>query len=124
VTLADRVPGARPQTSVSFGLGDGTASQVALPPGTAAVVQALPRDDQPTGAYFLVTDAGGKYPVPSAAVLGVLGYGDTPVTPVPTGILNLIPTGPALDPATANQEAPVSSNSVTIPIPTQQGGGG
>ena len=124
VTLADRVPGSRPQTSVSFGLADGTASQVALPPGTAAVVRALPRDDQPTAAYFLVTDAGGKYPVPSVEVLGVLGYGDAPVTPVPTGILNLISTGPALDPATANQEAPVGSNSVTIPIPTQQGGGG
>jgi type VII secretion protein EccB len=124
VTLADRVPGGRPQTSVSFGLGPGTASQVALPPGTAAVVQALGGDNQPTGSYYLVTDAGGKYPVPSVEVLGVLGYGDVAVTPVPTGILNLIPTGPALDPATANQEAPVGSNSVTISIPTQQGGGG
>jgi len=42
---------------------------------------------------------------------------------VPNGILNLIPTGPALDPAAANQEAAVGSNSVNIPIPPQQGGG-
>jgi hypothetical protein len=118
------VPGARPQTSVSFGLDGGTAGQVALPPGTAAVVQALAQDNEPTGSYYLVTDAGGKYPVPSVEVLGVLGYGNVAVTPVPTGILNLIPTGPALDPTTANREAPVGSDSVTIPIPTQQAGGG
>jgi len=45
------------------------------------------------------------------------------VTPVPTGILHLIPTGPALDPANANQEAAVGSNSVNIPIGPQGGGG-
>jgi hypothetical protein len=61
--------------------------------------------------------------VPSEDVLGVLGYGGVAITPVPNGILNLIPTGPALDPALANQEAAVGSNSVTIPIGQDQGGG-
>src|SRR5262249_34736227 len=107
VTLTDHVPGGRAQASVSFGLDDGTASQVVLPAGTAAVVRALPQDNQPTDAFYLVTDAGGKYPVPSGDVLGILGYSGAAVTPVPSGILRLIPTGPALDPATVNQEVPV-----------------
>jgi type VII secretion protein EccB len=124
VSLTDRVPGARPQTSLPFSLDGSTASQVVLPPGTAAVVRELPQDNQPTDSFFIVTDAGGKYPVPSRAVLGVLGYAGVNITPVPTGILRLIPTGPALDPASANQEASVGSNSVNIPIGPQQGGGG
>ena len=122
VSLTDRVPGARPQTGIPFSLSGGTASQVVLPPGAAAVVRALPRDGQPTDAYFIVTDTGGKYPVPSREVLGLLGYGGVAATPVPTGILGLIPTGPALDPATANQEAAVGSNAVNIP--SGRGGGG
>jgi type VII secretion protein EccB len=125
VSLTDRVPGARPQTSIPFSLDGSTASQVLLPPGTAAVVRELPQDNQPTDSFFLITDAGGKYPVPSKDVLGILGYAGVNITPVPTGILHLIPTGPALDPASANrQEASVGSNSVNIPIGPQQGGGG
>lgn len=123
VSLTDRVPGARAQTSVRVGLDSGTASQVVLPPGTAAVVRELPQDNLPTDAYFIVTDAGGKYPVPSRDVLGILGYAGVNITPVPTGILQLIPTGPALDPASANQEVSVGSNSVNIPIGPQGGGG-
>jgi len=124
VALTGQVPGARPQTSLPFSVNDDTASQVVLPPGTAAVVRALPQDNQPTDSFFLVTDAGGKYPVPSRGVLDILGYRNVQITPVPSGILNLIPTGPALDPATANQEAAVGSNSVNIPIVPPQGGGG
>lgn len=124
VSLTGQVPGARPQTSVPFSLNDTTASQVLLPPGTAALVRALPQDNQPIDSFFVVTDAGGKYPVPSRDVLSLLGYGGVNVIPVPSGILNLIPTGPALDPATANQEATVDSNSVNLPLDPQQGGGG
>jgi len=55
----------------------------------------------------------------------VLGYGGVNATPVPSGILDLIPRGPALDPLTANTESPVQGNSVQIPLnPGQQGGGG
>jgi type VII secretion protein EccB len=122
VALTDRVPGARAQAGLPLGLAGQTASQVVLPPGTAAVVRALPRDGQPTDAYFIVTDTGGKYPVPSTQVLALLGYGGVSAVPVPTGILGLIPTGPALDPATANQESAVGANTVNLPI--GQGGGG
>lgn len=126
VSLAREVPGARPQTTVTGGLTAGqTADQVLLPPGTAAVVRSLPRGNQPTDGYYIVTDSGGLYPVPNADVLGVLGFGGVTATPVPSGILELIPRGPALDPATANTESPVQGGSVQIPLgPDQQGGGG
>jgi type VII secretion protein EccB len=130
VSLAREVPGARPQTRLTVGLDAGqTADQVLLPPGTAAVVRSLPRGNQPSDGYYVVTDAGGLYPVPNADVLGVLGFGGVNATPVPSGILELIPRGPALDPATANTESPVQGNSVQIPLGPgqnnpQQGGGG
>jgi hypothetical protein len=37
--------------------------------------------------------------------------------------LELIPTGPALDPQTANAEIPVQGNAVQLPIDQQPGGG-
>jgi type VII secretion protein EccB len=124
VSLAQGIPGERPQTAVTGGLTAGqTADQVLLPPGTAAVVRSLLRDNQLGNAYYIVTDAGGRYPVPSTDVLGVLGYGGANVTPVPDRILELIPTGPALDPQTANSEIPVQGNAVQLPIDQQPGGG-
>jgi ESX secretion system ATPase EccB len=125
VSLAREVPGARPQTNVTVGLNAGaTADQVILPPGTAAVVRSLPRENQPSDAFYVVTDSGGKYGMPSTDVLGILGYGGVNAVPVPDRILNLIPTGPTLDPQTANVESPVQGNSVQLPIGPQQGGGG
>ena len=51
---------------------------------------------------YLVTDEGRKFPVPdSPNVLGALGYpGVTPV-PVAAALLDLIPSGPDLDPQAA-----------------------
>jgi hypothetical protein len=57
-------------------------------------------------------------------VLNILGYGSVTPHLVPKRILDLIPTGPALDRQLANSEVPVPGNVVQLPITPQQGGGG
>ncbi|HSV66259.1 MAG TPA: type VII secretion protein EccB [Mycobacteriales bacterium] len=124
VTLADKAPGIRPQASADLGTGE-MSSQVALPPGKAAVVRLLPHKGQQSSSTYLVTDAGGKYPVPSKEVLNVLGYGTVAPVPVPGGILDLIRTGPALDQSRAKTPVPVGGSSVGPPnsVPGGTGGG-
>jgi type VII secretion protein EccB len=121
VSLADSAPGVR-AGSVGGGTVPGRAGQVVLPPGKAAVVRLLPHEGQASESLYLVTDVGAKYPVPSAEVLSVLGYGGVQPVPVPNSIVELVPTGPALDPARANVNAPVDSASV--PSSSGQPGGG
>ena len=55
---------------------------------------------------YLVTDTGRKYPVVNAQALASLGYGGVAKPPIAGSLLALVPTGPALDPATAGQPAP------------------
>ena len=76
------------------------ADAVYVPPsrGTVAI-------DTGSGTIYLVTDTGRKYPVANGAALTSLGYGSGSGHPVPSGLLALMPTGPALDPAAAGQPA-------------------
>jgi type VII secretion protein EccB len=122
VSLTDTAPGAREPTTVGFGFGE-QASQVVLRGGSAAVARMVPHDGQPSSSLYLVTDAGGKYPVPSADVLRVLGYGSVRPAMVPKGILDLIPTGPALDPRKARSVSPIEPNSVSLPVSPAGSGG-
>jgi hypothetical protein len=48
-----------------------------------------------------VTDLGVRYPVPTAAVLGLLGYAGVSPVRLPAGLVALLPSGRALDPAAA-----------------------
>jgi type VII secretion protein EccB len=83
--------------------GAGTADAVYLAPGHGAVLGQVTGDQAaPTGALFLVTDDGVKFPVVSSAALASLGLGH-PVYPAPPALLALLPTGPTLDPAAASQ---------------------
>jgi len=109
ISTAAQPPGQRPAAG-------GAAGSVLLPPGAAAVVRLLPHPGQDSDSIYLVTETGAKYPVPSAEVLAVLGYGGSTPVPVPGGLLDLVPTGPALDPARANSTVPVG------PAPTSQSG--
>jgi type VII secretion protein EccB len=81
--------------------GDVVAGQVYVPPGSGALVaaQAAP-GARPTTTY-LVTDEGVKFPVANAAARSSLGYGSVKPVPVSTTLLDLLPTGPALDRAAA-----------------------
>ncbi|WCN82040.1 type VII secretion protein EccB [Micromonospora sp. LH3U1] len=79
-----------------------TAEAVLLPGGKGVIVQASPgAGTSGSGAagstIYLITPQGIRYPLGSAATLGVLGYdGITPLA-VPGSLLSLIPTGPTLN---------------------------
>ncbi|MEV4615644.1 type VII secretion protein EccB [Kitasatospora sp. NPDC049258] len=87
--------GAAPQPGVAPACAG--ADRIAVRPGGGALVRAV------TGSGFgstlyLVTDAGVKYPLPSAAAAKQLGYEKVAPDAVPGTLLGLLPTGPSLDP--------------------------
>ncbi|MER8184881.1 type VII secretion protein EccB [Kitasatospora sp. NPDC094015] len=88
--------GAAPQPGVAPACAG--ADRISVRPGGGALVRAV------TGGGFgatlyLVTDAGVKYPLPSAAAAKQLGYEKAAPDAVPGPLLALLPTGPSLDPA-------------------------
>jgi type VII secretion protein EccB len=85
-----------------------SVSQVWLPPAHGALVGAAPgRDASGVTSYFLVTGAT-RYALSSQAVAGVLGYNlKSQATVLPAAILDLLPSGPALNPGSATAPATV-----------------
>ena len=108
MTVGGRVPAG------GLATGSGTyVNRIAMRPGTAAlaaVVPALPSPSSGVAAsgqrpdvtsYFLVT-GGVRYGLASPGAAAVLGYDlATEQTLVPASVVDLIPQGPALDPAAA-----------------------
>ncbi|BCB82519.1 type VII secretion protein EccB [Phytohabitans flavus] len=93
-----------PTTSASAD-GRVLADGVLVPSGHIAVVRVLASPTAEAGGYFVVTDTGVKYAVPSAEVLEVLGYPSAEVVEVPTALMQRLPTGPTLNPAEAIKSA-------------------
>ncbi len=85
----------------------GDVDEVALPSGAGALVGDAPGPGQDGGAisYFLVA-AGRRYALASTEVAGMLGYSLSQAVLLPADVVNLIPAGPALDPAQATRPAP------------------
>jgi type VII secretion protein EccB len=85
------------------------ADRVVLPGGRGALVATLTSPGAvATGNVYLLTDQGIKYPLPRAELDKIqtsLGYGGVRPVVVPGSILDLVPTGPALDPAAARRFA-------------------
>jgi type VII secretion protein EccB len=82
--------------------------RVALPPGAGALVGAAPGAGRAGGAvsYFLVS-GGRRYALASQGVAAMLGYDlSTQAVLLPAGVLDLVPSGPALNPAEASRPAP------------------
>jgi len=84
--------------------GDRTADavMVAADHGSVVAGQASPGVD--SGARYLITDLGIKYPLPSNDAAVDLGYRGVTPTAVPTMLLSLLPTGPVLDPSAAQAQ--------------------
>ncbi|MFC5826696.1 type VII secretion protein EccB [Nonomuraea insulae] len=100
VTVGSRMTIPTPSSTA----GQDRFDQVLLPPGSAVVAGLLPGEGQLNAvatSLWLISDQGVSYPVPSADVLGKLGYDAADVTPVPANLMKAIPLGPALDPAAA-----------------------
>jgi len=78
------------------------ADRIWLPPGRAALVEALPSPQAAHGPLYLVTDAGLRFAVPGDAGR-FLGLSGAPTSRLPAGLVVRIPEGPALDPAAARE---------------------
>jgi hypothetical protein len=74
-----------------------TASLIEVGPDGGALVRPQAAPGVSGDALFLVTDAGVKYPLPSATEAAELGYRARLAARLPAGLLGLLPTGPALD---------------------------
>jgi type VII secretion protein EccB len=85
------------------------ADRVLVPAGRVAIVRVLSSPSAETGAYYVVTDLGIRYAVPSQTVLRMLGYLPDHAVGVPSTLVTRIPAGPALDPATATKVATAAS---------------
>ncbi|MGW4757718.1 type VII secretion protein EccB [Streptomyces chartreusis] len=77
-----------------------------LTPGAGVLAQAVTTSATEPGSSYLVTDLGVKYPLASGAA-SALGYSTSP-RPLPEALLDLLPTGPVLDPKAALAEQPVT----------------
>nr|BFF02585.1 type VII secretion protein EccB [Streptoalloteichus tenebrarius] len=74
-----------------------------MPPGKGAVVRSVNTQmDVASGPISVVSDRGVRYGVPSEEIAKGLGLGDR-YAPAPQSILQLLPNGPALDPAMADR---------------------
>lgn len=92
------------------------ADEVYVPPGFAAVVEAMPSATAESGALLVVTDQGRGYPVSDKDDLGVLGYGAVRPVRLPAGIVARLPLGLGLstdaarEPVEDGQQAPGSGS--------------
>jgi len=101
------LPGADRAAPTMYTTGNGVAlaDRVLVPPGSVATVRVLGAPTAGSGPYYVVTDLGVKYAVPSPAVLLMLGYPPLDAVDVPASLVARIPSGPTLDPAAAVQPA-------------------
>ncbi|GAB1640883.1 type VII secretion protein EccB [Krasilnikovia sp. MM14-A1259] len=83
--------------------GDGVplADRVVVEPGYGVLVSAMSSPDAPAGTLNLVTDLGYRYPLASAEVATMLGYGQVKAVKLPASLVVRLPSGPALDPVAA-----------------------
>ena len=76
-----------------------TAAAIEVEPGVGGLVRPGWPGAAPSWAYAVVTDAGVRYPVVTTKVAEMLGYVAGDAVTVPPPLLDLLPTGPVLDPA-------------------------
>jgi type VII secretion protein EccB len=96
--------------------GAGSSTQIVVPPGKAALAGVVPGPSAagqpaagaPAGTSYFLVAGGRRYGLASPGVAALLGYRlDRQRTLVPANVIDLIPPGPALDPAMARR--PVTS---------------
>jgi type VII secretion protein EccB len=81
------------------------ADQIAVPAGSGVLAHDLPTAGATPGADYLITDLGVKFPLSNPEVVQTLGYDRVGSVAIPNRLLDLLPTGPVLNPqaAMANQ---------------------
>ncbi|MFD4555915.1 type VII secretion protein EccB [Streptomyces sp. NPDC058469] len=94
-TGAGKVPAATDAACISV-------DQIRVRAGSGALIRGLAATGtEMGGSVFLVTDLGVKYLVPNTAALTALGYTVADERGLPAGMLQMLPTGPDLDPTAA-----------------------
>ncbi|MGW2525007.1 type VII secretion protein EccB [Streptomyces sp. NPDC001617] len=68
-----------------------------VPPAKGLLVTAQSASASVVVQLFLITDSGAKYPLADTNAVAALGYGQAKVRTLPRQLLDLAPTGPALD---------------------------
>jgi type VII secretion protein EccB len=98
VTLASAMPDADTLTATPRRTDGGAplADRVLVPPGSAALVEAVPDMGAPAGTLVLVTDMGTAYPLAAPEVLKVLGYDGVKPVRLPAGLVARVPMGSGL----------------------------
>jgi type VII secretion protein EccB len=84
------------------------ADRVTVEPGAGLLVRDQPAPGVTDGALYLVVDIGVRFPLTKDDIADKLGYRGVQPVPVPGALLNLLPTGPALDPEAAKASMPVA----------------
>ncbi|SHN03340.1 type VII secretion protein EccB [Cryptosporangium aurantiacum] len=77
--------------------------RVALEPGRAALVRALPTPNADSGTLYLISDDKRRHPLSSAEVAAVLGYRDVRPVDLPAALVERLPVGSELDPKAATR---------------------
>jgi type VII secretion protein EccB len=98
--------------------GANNADQLIFPPGGAALVGVLPGQGRlsAVNTIYLITE-GKRFALQSKDVAQKLGYAlATDAVPVPAGVVELIPSGPVLDPTAARN--PITQPGQAGPSPT------
>ena len=95
------------------------ADRVVIAGGRGALVRGVPHAAAETAGetLYLLTDQGIRYPMGVEAA-NALGYGEVDPVAVPTELLAMVPTGPALDPQAARTPARPAGPGPTTPAPT------
>ena len=95
-----------PAPAPSTGTGAGAlAGQVSVPFGRGVLVRAVasPTAGADTGTLSIVTDNGLRYPIGDRDALTRLGYGSSTPLGMPSALVTLVPAGPELSIAAAQQ---------------------
>ncbi|WP_238017830.1 type VII secretion protein EccB [Dactylosporangium sp. AC04546] len=105
LSIDPALPPADPLTATARRSADGMplADRVHVPPGWAAVIEAMPSPLAPVGTLTVVTDMGRRYPVATPEVLPMLGYSAVRPVRLPAGLVARLPEGPGLDPVAARE---------------------
>jgi type VII secretion protein EccB len=107
-------PGTSPSSGPPVGA-DRAPAQVYVPPGSGALVRSVPAENVTTGAVYLVTDEGRRYPVPDDASREALDLKRIRPVPMPSSFVDLLPLGPPLDQAAASAVVAPSADAGPTP---------
>jgi type VII secretion protein EccB len=86
-----------------------TADRVSIPAGSGVLAREQPTPDAVSGAVYLITETGMKYPLATADVAGALGYSAADAVPMSGELLALVPSGPLLSVEGALSAQPAGS---------------